>query len=192
MSTALHRAMTLEEFLAWEDRQERKHEFDGFEPVAMAGGTEAHLILQRNLAIRFGGRLLDRRGPCRFLGADARLVTGLGTSRYPDGMITCTPPDPRRTTQHDPLVVFEVLSDSTAATDRTRKAREYHATPSIQRYVMLEQTSIAATIYTRTAEGPWSVTLLLGDDLLALPEAGLDPVPLAELYAELDFAEPAA
>lgn len=188
MSTALRTTMTLKDFLAWEDRQERKHEFDGFEPVAMAGGTEAHAILQRNLAISLGVRLRDQRGPCRFLGADARLVTGLGTSRYPDGMITCTPPDPRRTTQHEPVVVFEVLSDSTAATDRVAKAREYHATPSIQLYVMLEQTGIAATVYTRTPAGPWSVTLLTDHDALALPEVGLDPIPLAELYAELDLA----
>ena len=41
MSVALHKPITLAEFLAWEERQELRYEFDGFEPVAMAGGTIA-------------------------------------------------------------------------------------------------------------------------------------------------------
>jgi hypothetical protein len=34
--------MTLAEFLAWEERQELRYEFDGFAPVALTGGTRAH------------------------------------------------------------------------------------------------------------------------------------------------------
>jgi hypothetical protein len=33
--------MALQEFLVWEERQELRYEFDGFQPVAMAGGDEA-------------------------------------------------------------------------------------------------------------------------------------------------------
>ena len=35
--------MSLEEFLAWEERQELRWEFDGFVPMAMTGGTAAAL-----------------------------------------------------------------------------------------------------------------------------------------------------
>ena len=38
MNVALRRPMTLPEFLAWEERQELRYEFNGFQPVAMAGG----------------------------------------------------------------------------------------------------------------------------------------------------------
>ncbi len=37
MTVALRRRMTLPEFLAWEDAQELRYEFDGFQPVAMTG-----------------------------------------------------------------------------------------------------------------------------------------------------------
>jgi hypothetical protein len=47
MSIALRKPMTLAEFLAWEERQEMRFEFDGTEPVAMAGGTAAHAAIQR-------------------------------------------------------------------------------------------------------------------------------------------------
>ncbi len=41
MSIALEKPMTLAEFLDWEERQELRYEFDGFQPLAMTGGTAA-------------------------------------------------------------------------------------------------------------------------------------------------------
>jgi hypothetical protein len=39
MNVALRRTMTREDFLAWAEGQEERYEFDGFQPVAMTGGT---------------------------------------------------------------------------------------------------------------------------------------------------------
>ena len=85
----------------------------------------------------------------------------------------------------DPVVIFEVLSPSTAAQDRIVKAREYQATPSVQRYVMLEQDRIGATVHVRAQDG-WSVLVLKDEDTLAMPEIGLS-IPLAEFYEGLEF-----
>ena len=41
MSVAVRRPMTMEAFLAWEEGQELRWEFDGFAPIAMTGGTAA-------------------------------------------------------------------------------------------------------------------------------------------------------
>ena len=55
--------MTLADFLEWEERQEERYEFDGFQPVAMTGGTNAHEAIGGTL------RALLREGlrgkPCR-------------------------------------------------------------------------------------------------------------------------------
>lgn len=83
--------MTLEDFLAWEARQEVRHEFDGFEPVAMPGGSLNHARLQRNLAISIGGRL--RGTPFEFLGSDMKLVSAT-RSRYPDAQVVCGMQEP--------------------------------------------------------------------------------------------------
>ncbi len=48
--------MTLAEFLAWEERQELRYEFDGVAPVAMTGGTAAHDRITFNLR-----KVLDAR-----------------------------------------------------------------------------------------------------------------------------------
>ena len=50
MNVALRRPMTVPEFLAWEERQELRYEFDGFQPVAMPGGTRVHAAIEMNLA----------------------------------------------------------------------------------------------------------------------------------------------
>lgn len=41
--------MTLDAFLDWESQQERKYEFDGYQPVGMTGVSGAHSRVQVNL-----------------------------------------------------------------------------------------------------------------------------------------------
>jgi len=183
MNLALRKPMTLAEFLEWEERQPMRYEFDGIGPVAMTGGTYGHSTIQGNLATALGGRLRGKR--CRFHGSDLKFQVAEGHVRYPDGMVLCSPVDRTATVVYDPVVVFEVLSPSTARDDRIVKAREYQATPSVQRYVMLEQDGVSATVYARSGE-TWTHEILIADSILALPEIGVE-LPLAELYEGIAF-----
>ena len=183
MDLAVRKPMSLAEFLEWEDRQELRYEFDGVEPVAMTGGSLRHAAIQRNLAIAVGSRLSGK--PCQFFGSDLKIQVGENSSRYPDGIVLCSDMDPSLKIVRNPVVIFEVLSPSTAAKDRIVKAREYQATPSVKRYVMLEQDRIGATVHVRAQDG-WSVLVLKDDDILAMPEIGLE-IPLAEFYEGLAF-----
>ncbi len=176
--------MTMAEFLDWEQRQPTKHEFDGFHIVAMAGGTVRHADLQRNLAISVGGAL--RGTPCRFVGSDLQLRLD-HTVRYPDCQVLCGPQDARSVSTSEPVVIFEVLSPSTTGIDRVAKVREYQAAASVQRYVMLEQDQVAATVLARTAEG-WLCQVLAAGETLAMPEIGIS-VPLDDLYLGVDLPE---
>ena len=176
--------MRLDKFLSWEARQDRKYEFAGFQPVAMTGGTAAHSSIQRNLAIAVGGRL--RGKPCVFSGNDLNIEVA-GSIRYPDGFVVCMPIPSRSTVVRDPMVIFEVLSPSTSGTDRIAKNQEYAATPSVRRYVMLEQDRIAATVFAR--DGADGVGHILPDGAtLALPEIGIE-LKLAELYEGIDLGD---
>ena len=183
MSLAVRKPMTLAEFLEWEERQPLRYEFDGIGPVAMTGGTYGHSTIQGNLATAVGGRL--RGKPCRFHGSDLKFQVAEGHVRYPDGMVLCSPVDRTATVVYDPVVVFEVLSPSTARDDRIVKAREYQATPSVQRYVMLDQDGVSATVYARSGE-TWTHEILIADSILSLPEIGVE-MPLAELYEGIVF-----
>ena len=183
MTVALRKPMSLEQFLAWEERQPLRYEFDGFQPVAMTGGTAAHSAIQRNLIIALGTRL--RGKPCQPHGSELKIQVA-GRIRYPDAFVVCTPIPPRSTVVTEPVVVFEVLSDSTASDDLVVKNAEYRATPSIQRYVILQQTKAAAIVFSRRGED-WLTDLIAGDDaVVRLPEAGIE-IPLLEIYADVEF-----
>jgi Uma2 family endonuclease len=183
MNVALRNPMTVEQFLAWEDRQELRYEFDGFRPIAMTGGTVAHSSIQTNIVIALAGRL--RGTPCRPHGNHLKIRVG-GQIRYPDAFVTCTPIAPRSTVVTEPVVVFEVRSESTANTDLIVKNAEYRATPSIRRYVILQQTHASALVFARKGED-WVAETLSGDGaVLRMPEIGIE-VPLAELYLEVEL-----
>jgi Uma2 family endonuclease len=177
---------SLAEFLEWEERQDLRYEFDGVAPVAMAGGSAGHADIQANLTTAIRNRL--RGKPCKFYGSDLKFQVADERVRYPDGMVVCSPVDRTATVIRDPVVVFEVLSPGTAARDRIVKAREYQATPSVKRYVMLEQDRIGATVHVRAQDG-WSVLVLKDEDTLTMPEIGLS-IPLAEFYEGIEFEVP--
>jgi Uma2 family endonuclease len=189
MSIALRKSMTIEEFLEWETQQPLRYEFDGYQPVAMAGGTEQHSAIQRNLAIAVGGRLRGR--PCQYHGSDLKIETA-ATIRYPDGFVVCSPPVRGRTVIPDPVVIFEVLSDDSAQRDLVIKNQEYASVPSVRRYVVASQDKMAGTMFERIGTD-WMGHLLHAGSILRMPEIDIE-LPLAELYEGVDLtpAEPAA
>jgi len=187
MNVAVRRPMTLDEFLAWERQQDLRYEFDGIQTVAMTGGTIEHSEIATNLVEVLRRRL--RGTPCRAFRGDLKVLVA-GRARYPDATVTCTPVPRGTDVIPEPVIVFEVLSASTASTDRIEKNEDYRSTPSIQRYVMLEQTRQAATVFSRAGDD-WVGHVLIGSAILALPEIGVE-LPLADLYAGIEFSEPSS
>jgi Uma2 family endonuclease len=121
------------------------------------------------------------------LGQDAGLATIGDTVRYPDGLVTGTMTRGEDHLVPNAVVVFEVLSPASGRTDRIVKVREYAAVPSILRYVILESASIGLTVLERQAgDQKWTVTTLTAEDLLPLPEIGVE-IPVAELYEGVDL-----
>ncbi len=83
------------------------------------------------------------------------------------------------------MVIFEVLSESTSRTDTITKAREYGATPSVRRYIILAQDEIGGQMFERVGED-WLGHVLGSDSILRMPEIGIE-VPLSELYEDIEF-----
>ena len=83
--------MTQDEFFAWVETQEGRYEFDGFQPVAMPGGTRDHGQIAANILVALASRLDS--SPCTALGSDAGIETVNDAVRYPDVVVTCTDSD---------------------------------------------------------------------------------------------------
>ena len=180
MNVALRIPASLDEFLAWEERQELRYEFDGVRAIAMVGGTVAHSRIASNIERALEGRL---RPGCVILRGDLKLRLARSI-RYPDVMVVCTKLRDGLTCVTNPTVVFEVLSHGTSHTDRLVKSQEYREAASIARYVIVEQTGIGATVFDRP---DWRGLPVTGaDTVLALPEIGVT-LRLGECYAGLDI-----
>ena len=107
--------------------------------------------------------------------------------RYPDAVVTCSPWSGRSGIVPNPVVVFEVLSPSTAAAGRLVKNAEYRAIPSVRRYVLLEQGRMGATVFARDGAN-WMSLILIGDAMLSMPEIGVG-IPLSEICRDVEFPE---
>jgi Uma2 family endonuclease len=187
MNAPLRKPWTQEEFFSWAEGQERRYEFDGLRPVAMTGGTGGHSMIGGNLFFALRSRL--NGNPCRPLGSDAGVETINNAVRYPDALVTCTKFDPNVRKIPGVVVVFEVLSPSSGATDRVVKVREYAAVSSIRRYVILEATAVGLLVLERASpEQAWQTTALSSGDILRMPEIGIE-IPVSEFYDGIEFAE---
>jgi Uma2 family endonuclease len=181
--SALPKPFTPEEFVDWEERQELRYEFDGFAAQAMTGGTLAHSAIQTNLLGALSSRL--RGTPCCPHGSELKVRTAT-TIRYPDALVTCSRGDPRSTFAPDPVVIFEILSPSSAGQDLGAKNVEYQTLPSLKRYVVLHQSLAAAEVFHR-ADGEWTHVFVTAEGALDMPEIEAR-IPLDEIYEEVEFA----
>jgi Uma2 family endonuclease len=180
--------MTRDQFLDWAEAQDERYEFDGFQPVAMTGGTRNHSRIAGNIYLALRARL--RGTGCEPLGPDAGIATIGGAVRYPDTLVTCTKGPGTDRVVPGVVVVFEVLSPTSGRTDRIEKLREYQAVPSIRRYVILEHTSVGLAVHARLkGEDPWIATALTDGDVLLMPEIGIE-IPIAEFYEGTDILNP--
>ena len=199
MSAVPKRKMTPAEYLAIEKQAAFKSEFFDGEmfplhrdaPVGMAGASRPHNTLNENLSGEVHARL--KGGRCRSFSRDQRvLIDRTGLYCYPDLFIVCGQVETAagdEDTITNPRVVVEVLSPSTERYDRGAKFRNYQQLPSVQEYVLVSQDEPLCERFTRQADGTWVFTSFVGmDAVLALTSVPVQ-VPLADLYAGVEFPE---
>ena len=177
---APQKPMDLDQFIAWENRQELKHDYDGVQIHAMTGGTGAHAAIEAGLMRTLGNHL--RGKPCRPYSSNLK-VRMEHSVRYPDATVVCAPVAPSATFTTQPAVVFEILSKSTAHVDLGAKNMEYQQIASLQRYIVLQQERRAAQVFHRTTDG-WEMDWADADSILHMPEIGVS-IPLAEIYEDI-------
>ena len=182
------RTLTFEEYLAWEEQQEEKHEYIDGVPVLrrlrlMSGGTYQHAGIAANVLVALQNRL--RGGPCRAVGSDLKVRSATGNARYPDVTVDCGPIS-RTLIAPEPRVLFEVLSPSNSTSRQIRLVADYQAIPTVQQIVFIEQDRPAAQVWTRSAEG-WTVAAVEGEGAeLPLTTLGFE-LPLADVYQGVTF-----
>ncbi|MBL8922682.1 MAG: Uma2 family endonuclease [Myxococcaceae bacterium] len=187
MTAAERLAMTYPEYLAAEDRSRERHDFIRGEVYAMSGGTPEHSLLSAAAVGELRNALRGR--PCVVFEANMRLRNAKADfSCYPDASVVCgavvkAPDDPQALA--NPVLVIEVLSDSTEAYDRGTKSAEYRAFASIREIVFISQKAQVIEIHRRNAEGHFVITDYRAGSTVEFASVGV-ALPIAELYRDLE------
>jgi Uma2 family endonuclease len=154
--------------------------------LGMAGGTWAHADLTRAIQRRLEDATAGM--PCRVGNQDIELWVSDDKYYFPDAFVICGQPhDPRSRSARDPVLVVEVLSESTAEIDRGDKLEDYLALPSMREYLLLETRKVGGTLYRRESD-VWVVHPLRAGAMLCLVSVGLE-LTLADLYAHTGLLE---
>lgn len=189
MSSNPKTLLTEEEYLAIERQAEFRSEFYNGEMFAMAGASRRHNRIVTNLVTALDNQLRER--PCNVYSNDMRVkvpITGLYT--YPDVVITCGAErfnDDRQDALLNPLVIVEVLSDSTEAYDRGKKFEHYQSIDSLNTYVLVAQYAPRVEQYVRQEGGKfWIYSETHGvDAAVRIESVGCD-LKLGDIYAKVE------
>ncbi len=184
--------LSVAEYLAIEEKAERKSEFHNGQMFLMAGASREHNLINRNLTGLLYVRL--ETTSCQVFLSDQRVkVDATGLYTYPDLSIVCGPPEyalEDRNTLVNPRVAIEVLSDSTERYDRTVKFRHYKQLPSLMEYVLVAQNEAAIERFTRLPDGTWAQSEFIGLDAVLTLHSVPASVPLREIYRDVEFPVP--
>ncbi len=181
-----------DQYLALEREASTKSEYLCGGIYAMTGGSPKHSEIASNIIMSIGPLLNCRQ--CHVYTRDLRIASANSTLiTYPDVSIVCGEPafhDSKKDVVTNPVVLVEVLSDSTEAYDRGKKFTYYRTIESLQDYILVSQKEPMIDLYSRETNGTWRIQSITGLE----PEAAID-VPsiacrllLSDVYDGVEFA----
>ncbi len=181
---------TVAEYLALEEAAEYRSEYFEGEIFAMAGGTENHNLIVGNSITQLNLHLAEK--PCRVYPSEIKVrIENSKAYHYPDVTVACEHfefEDEKRTLLTNPLILIEVLSDSTADFDRTKKFTRYRQISSLREYVLISQTEPSIDVFYKTDGGFWRFDNYTGlDEVMELRAIGIQ-VKLVDIYRRVEFA----
>ena len=192
MSAVPKKRLTAEEYLEFERGSEIKHEFYNGRIYAMAGAKRRHNVIALNIGSEIREHLKGR--DCEAYPSDMRVfVPRFDLYTYPDVSVVCGKPefqDAVLDTLLNPVLLIEILSDSTESYDRGKKFQHYRSIESLQEYVLVSQNEARIEKYIRQGDGFWVLSEAVGVDSSITFESIDCPISLGEVYDKIDFDEP--
>lgn len=173
MGIAATTRLSAADYLAWEAQQTGRNEYVDGEIFAMVGVTRKHATVTVNIVGILSAQLAD--GPCRVYSVDMKLrVEAANAFYYPDVFVTCDPRDHQADNfMSAPVLIVEVLSESTAAYDRGNKFTAYRKLASLKEYVLIDPESRAIECFRKGADGLWVLHEPDPGGLLTLESVGV-------------------
>ncbi|MFN4146286.1 MAG: Uma2 family endonuclease [Runella sp.] len=180
---------SVEEYFEMLRTSDIKLEYKAGEIVAMAGAQPAHNIIVINLASELV-KCLRKKG-CIILSSD-QLVKVEACEKYtfPDLVVVCQKPQYEKSPNGldallNPEIIVEVLSDTTAAYDRTEKFDCYKTIASFREYVLVNSTKKRVEVHKKLSEAEWlSHVYTKEDELVKIDDC---EILLQHFYYAVEF-----
>ena len=187
MTAAMRIALvSVDDYLAGELDSEVRHEYAGGYIYAMAGARNVH---NRIAGAWYGSLYVQLRGkPCEPFNSDTKVRIRFPTHTrfyYPDGMVVCQPNPAEDTFQDHPVVIAEVVSETTRRIDEGEKREAYLTIPTIMAYLVIETDSPRVVVHRRTESG-FIAEAYEGPAAVIPLDAIEAELPLAELYERVE------
>jgi len=147
---------TVAEYVALEESSNEKHYYRKGRIIAvseifgMAGGRPNHALLQSNIQRGIGNALTKNNKPCLTYSSDLQIALSDDEYIYADGSVICGEIEfyeDNYLAAKNPILIIEVLSDSSEKYDRGDKFREYRQIKSFREYVLISQNQIWVEVY---------------------------------------------
>jgi Uma2 family endonuclease len=185
-----NRLVSLEKYFQAEEIALYKNEYHNGKIIKMASGT----VLHDNLGSRFVYLLTDfvENNDLNYIinGSDTKIrIESYDKVVYPDAVVICEKPiyyNNRRDTITNPLIIVEVLSDSTRNFDRTIKFDYYRSLESFMEYILVRQDCKLVSVFSKQMDNTWILRDYEGDEAVAMLYALHEcPIALKRLYRNL-------
>lgn len=152
---------TAEEYLEFEESKQEKYEFHHGKIRKMPGATTNHNIISANIIFAIKLALKEKQQKYYMLSSDTKIhIPKVQSFVYPDAVVIAEKIEhykDRKDVIVNPLLVIEVLSDSTKGYDLGRKFEKYQTISSFKEYVLIEQAYPEIIAYHREATDLWRV-----------------------------------
>lgn len=172
--------ITVEDYLEGEKVSPIRHEYLDGEVYAMSGASKTH----NRITLRLLPKLTDHLDgtDCETFFTNVKLrVKPLNRFYYPDLVVVCGPDEEHDYYVTKPTIIVEVLSPTTALTDKREKWFAYQDIEGLTEYVMIEQETERAEVYRKRDDGLWSYLEFEKHEEIEFESIGFK-MPMAELY----------
>lgn len=186
MEAVAERLYSLEEYFAFCETHEGRFEFVNGEIIEMAGETTTSNRIAGNIH-RYLDRVLEDEHYEFYQNGVKLCVEDGKVFRIPDFLICEEKGDAIRYTTL-PLLIVEVLSESTAKVDKFDKPREYSRIPSLQYYLIIEQARCSVEVYIREGERWYVEGYNKLEDVIKLGYFNTE-LPVSAIYKKVVFSD---
>ena len=183
------RRMGREDYLVWEAKQSRPHDYVNSVVYPRDGASRDHGRIQSNLVACLDKQLTDR--DCDVFASKMRIwVEKCSDYYYPDVVVAWgdiqfngDSPD----TLVNPVLIIEIASQSTIGVDQVRKRRHYRTIASLVEYLLVDQNEPGIERLRRINDDSWESVEFHGmDDFIELRSVGVT-LKVSDIYRRVDF-----